>query len=165
MAVNTARDHLRVLEDEGLIRGAPRQQGTRGRPSVVFHAVREASSNVRASERIDGARDRGTLMRAVIGGGTGLTAQELAQIDVVWEHLDDAGLEPEIDETGLTFDLKPCHFHRLVPDDRALLCSVHACLVRDVLSQVGGPLEVQRLDPFVTANKCQLVLESPPSAG
>ena len=157
--LNTARDHLRVLEVEGLIRGETRRAGGRGRPPLVFHPVREAASNSAAGERVAAARRRGSLLRAALGTAQAEVDSAVAQLDVIYEHLDDVGLEPVIDEDALTFELTPCRFHDLIDVDQSLVCSMHAGLVRDVLRQVDGPLALRRLDPFVTAHQCRLVLE------
>lgn len=158
LPVNTARDHLRVLEDEGLIRGEQVSTGTRGRPPIVFHSVREPASNRVAEYRVVGARKRGDLLRAATAAPDCGDAAVQAQLDVLYEHFDDAGLQPEIDEEQLSFALAPCNYHGAIEVDQALVCSVHARLVGDVLKQVDGPLALKRLDPFVTPHRCALQL-------
>jgi predicted ArsR family transcriptional regulator len=166
LPLNTARDHLRVLEGEGLVRGEARATGTRGRPPLVFHPVREVGSNAAARERIVGARRRGALLRAATGAGAAASDDgAVAQLDVLYEHLDDAGLEPVVDEGALTVDLTPCPYHDLIDVDQALVCSMHARLAGDVLRQVDGPLALQRLDPFVTEHRCRMVLARRGKAG
>lgn len=156
--LNTARDHLRVLEDEGLIWGETSHAGGRGRPRVVFSPVLDATSSAAAQTRVEGARTRGRMLRAVAGDDSRLDSEALRQVDVLYEHLDDAGLNPIVDEDALRFDLAPCRYHGLLNTDQELVCGVHAQLVRDVLHQGDGPLEVLRLDPFVTTHTCQLLL-------
>jgi predicted ArsR family transcriptional regulator len=157
--LNTVRDHLRVLEDEGLIRTETQRSGGRGRPPVVFHPVREAPSGTVARRRVDGAHERGRMLRAVTADvAPPLGEEALRQVDVLYEHLDDAGLNPVVDEGALRFDLAPCRYHGLLAEDQALVCDVHAQLVRDVLQLSDGPLEMQRLDPFVTPQQCRLLL-------
>lgn len=156
---NTVRDHLQVLEREGLIRGEAMPTRSRGRPPIGFHPVQDAATSAAAGERIAAARRRGELLRAATGAGdAGLDPAALTQLDVLYEHLDDAGLEPEVDERELTFELAPCRYHGLIDDDMALVCSVHAGLVRDVLRQTGGPLALERLQPFVTEHRCRVAL-------
>lgn len=157
--LNTARDHLHVLQDEGLIRSESVHRGGRGRPSIAYHPVLEATSSEPAERRVTGAKERGALLRAV----TDVAGQELgtaaaAQLDVLYEHLDDAGLDPRNDEDPLTFELNPCRYEDLLGEDQPLVCSVHSCLVRDVLLQVDGPLRVKELQPFVTEHRCRLML-------
>jgi predicted ArsR family transcriptional regulator len=159
--LNTVRDHLRVLEDEGLIRSETLQVGVRGRPPVVFHPVRESASSDAASARVEGAETRGRMLRAVTrSDAPPLPADAARQLDVLYEHLDDAGLDPAVDETTLSFDLAPCRYHDMIDEDRALVCGVHARLVQDVLLHTEGPLELERPEPFVTAHHCRLLLTS-----
>ncbi|MDF2559982.1 MAG: hypothetical protein K0R99_1428 [Microbacterium sp.] len=87
-----------------------------------------------------------------------LEPDALRQVDVLYEHLDDAGLNPVVDEKALRFDLTPCRYHDLLDVDQELVCGVHAQLVRDVLRHGDGPLEVKRLEPLVTNHTCQLFL-------
>ena len=162
--LNTVRDHLRVLEDEGLIRSETVQVGVRGRPPVVFHPVRESASSDAASARVEGAEARGRMLRAVTRSeGPELPADAARQLDVLYEHLDDAGLDPAVDEKTLSFDLAPCRYHDMIDEDRALVCGVHARLVQDVLLHTEGPLELERLEPFVTAHHCRLLLTTRPA--
>ena len=151
--LNTARDHLRVLEDEGLIRSESIGTGHRGRPPVVFHPVREVSSSPAAQARVDGAHARGRMLRAVTTVAPDLGDEALRQVDVLYEHLDDAGLDPVVDEESLRFDLAPCRYRGVLAEDQALVCAVHAQQVRDVLPLGGGPREMRRLDPFVTPHQ------------
>jgi predicted ArsR family transcriptional regulator len=157
--LNTVRDHLRVLEVEGLIRSETLHRGSRGRPPVVFHPVRDASSSAVARTRVEGASARGRMLRAVTAGASPTLGPEaLRQIDALYEHLEDAGLSPVVGEEELRFDLAPCRYHSVLEKDQALVCGVHAQLVRDVLRHSDGPLEMQRLDPFVTSHSCRLLL-------
>ena len=157
--LNTVRDHLRVLEDEGLIRSETLQVGVRGRPPVVFHPVRDAVTNEAATARVEGAEARGRMLRAVTKSDpVPLAPPAVRQLDVLYEHLDDAGLEPAVDESTLTFDLSPCRYHDMIDEDRALVCGVHARLVQDVLLHTDGPLKMAKLEPFVTAHHCRLRL-------
>jgi predicted ArsR family transcriptional regulator len=158
MPLNTVRDHLHVLEQEGLIRGEAVHGGGRGRPPVEYHPVQEAATSPAADGRVTGARERGSKLRAATGVPSGPDAAATAQLDVLYEHLDDAGLDPAVDEQSLTFELAPCRYHDMIDDDQALVCAVHARLVGDVLRQVDGPLAMKRLDPFITAHSCVLQL-------
>jgi len=161
IALNTVRDHLAVLEDEGLIRRETVRTHTRGRPPIVFHPVSDAAATAAANARVEGARGRGALLRAVTDGGdTARLGPEAAlQLDVLYEHLDDVGLEPDPGEDPLQFDLAPCRFHELINAERSTVCALHARLVADVLRQVDGPVMLARLEPFVTPHRCRLLLK------
>lgn len=158
MPLNTARDHLWVLEDEGLIRGERVSTGTRGRPPIVYHPVREPGSNPAAEDRTAEALKRGALLRATTAAPAAHDRAAQAQIDVLYEHFDDAGLQPHVDDEALSFELAPCNYHDAIETDQSLVCSVHARLVGDVLRQVAGPLALKRLEPFVTPHRCRLQL-------
>ncbi|MGX1694265.1 helix-turn-helix domain-containing protein [Microbacterium keratanolyticum] len=45
MPLNTARDHLRALENDGLIRSETAHVSTRGRPPIIFFPVREVTTS------------------------------------------------------------------------------------------------------------------------
>lgn len=159
--VNTAREHLRVLEDEGLVHSEPQPTGSRGRPPIAFHPVRSAETSPEAARRVAAATTSGDALRRLapdLDAGTTLGADAAHQLDTLYEHLEDAGLEPQLDQSELTMTLAPCPYLRAVEEDRPLVCAVHARLVHDVLAQVPGPIELRRLDPFVTAHSCVIAL-------
>ena len=159
--VNTARDHLRVLEEEGLVVRAPVETGRRGRPPMGYSPVTRAEHNPEAQRRAGDARSRGSMLRSVepdLDHSDDLGDDAVHQLDALYEHLDDAGLEPDVDERDLTVGLVPCLYQELIDTDRPLVCSVHAKLVRHQLEQVAGPLELRRLHPFVGPDRCVLVL-------
>src|SRR5699024_12477563 len=81
-----------------------------------------------------------------------------AQFDVLYEHLDDSGMEPEPDDEELRISLAPCPHNRMVGEDRAMACGVHANLVRDLLKPVPGPRELDRLQPYVHSAAIRILL-------
>lgn len=160
--VNTARDHLRVLEDEGFITATPVDTGRRGRPPMQYHPVDDVDHSPTARERAAEASARGQLLRRIspeLDHGEELPDDALHQLDVLYEHLDDVGMAPVIDHERLTVDVTPCIYQELLAQDRPAVCSVHAKLVRQHLEQIDGPLKLRRLHPFTTAHSCLLVLE------
>ncbi|WP_192497125.1 helix-turn-helix domain-containing protein [Gulosibacter chungangensis] len=157
--INTARDHMRVLEDEGLVSSAPIETGRRGRPPVVYSPVRDVDDSAEASRRVQDATARGDLLRRVQPDLRGtLDPVGLHQLDTLYEHLDDVGLEPEVNHRTLTVGLKPCRYEPLIHEERPVVCAVHAKLVRDQLQHVEGPLELRRLHPYVGPERCEIVL-------
>lgn len=161
---NTLRDHVRVLEAEGIIRSEPEHRGTRGRPRALYYPVDAATENEAAQKRVDEAKRRGDLLRRVMpSAAPDLEPAAMHQIDALYEHLDDVGLDPDIDERRLEVSLRPCEFHTLVEGHREVLCRVHEGLVRDVLERAGGPVEVDRLLPLVTEHRCELLLRLRPA--
>ncbi|MDI3331654.1 MAG: winged helix-turn-helix transcriptional regulator [Micrococcus sp.] len=161
LPLNTARDHLRVLENEGLIASGPVETGRPGRPPKGYSPVRNPEHNAVAERRTAQARTRGDRLRGLdpaLDHSAALGQEAVHQLDALYEHLEDAGLEPEIDEQNLTVGLLPCLYEQMIDEERPLVCSVHATLVRDQLEQVPGPLQLRSLHPFVGANRCMLVL-------
>ncbi|MFW6600133.1 helix-turn-helix transcriptional regulator [Propionibacteriaceae bacterium Y2011] len=157
---NTVWDHLKVLVAEGLVASASKPTGARGRPPKVYYPVDDPERNAVALDRVERARRNGDLLRRLYPTSTASTgARELSpeavqQLDMVYEHLDDTGLDPVVDEANLAATLVPCPYHRIVAEDQQLACSVHARLLQDILAQVPGPLELDELQPFVTPRTC-----------
>ena len=159
--INTARDHLGVLEAEGFVFSAPVETGKRGRPPMGYWPVQRSEHSPTAQERIEEAGARGDMLRRIapeVGYDPDLAQPAQHQLDVLYEHLDDAGMEPVIDSENLTVQVKPCVYQNLLDADCSEVCSVHAKLVRQQLEHVDGPLELRRLHPFTTQHSCLLVL-------
>ncbi|MDR6866335.1 putative ArsR family transcriptional regulator [Microbacterium resistens] len=166
--LNTVRDHLRVLVEEGFVHAEPEHRPSRGRPPLGYHPVRDVTASAEAAARVDGARRRGELLRAVTGERleeTDAERPQREQLDVLYEHFEDAGLQPTIDERSLVVDLVPCRYYDQLDEDRAVVCAVHARLATDVLRQAGGPLALRRVEPFVAPHRCRLTLGAAPSSG
>lgn len=161
LPLNTARDHLRVLEDEGLVARAPVETGRRGRPPNGYSPVRRTEHSLVAEQRARAAQERGKALRGLdpeLDHRATLGDDAVHQLDALYEHLEDAGMEPELDDRELTITLLPCLYEKMIDAERPAVCSVHARLVRDQLEQIPGPLELRRLHPFVGPERCVLVL-------
>lgn len=156
---NTLRDHLKVLSAEGVVRSETERRAGRGRPRLVYFTVNAATKNEIAQNRVDDAKRRGDLLRRVMPTEpVDLDADAVHQLDALYEHLDAVGLTPELDEAGLSVQMTPCPFHKLIAEHPETICNVHEGLVRDVLLRAGGPVEVDQLLPFVTPHACILRL-------
>ncbi len=157
---NTLRDHARVLVDEGLIRTEVEHRPSRGRPRNVYFPVDAATENEVAQHRVDEAKRHGDLLRQITPIDTGgLDAESLHQLDALYEHLDDVGLQPEMDEGSMSIDIRPCQFHAIIQDYKEVVCRVHEGLIRDVLDRAGGPIAMDRLLPLITPHTCRLELQ------
>src|SRR5690606_35762601 len=101
--------------------------------------------------RVQQAAQHGDLLRRmnVDTATPGLDDDALHQIDALYEHLDDSGFQPQLDDE-LRIDLIPCPYSTLVDSDQELVCRVHARLISDTLSQVPGPVELTLLEPRLT---------------
>lgn len=159
--INTAREHLRVLEDEGLVTSRPVATGARGRPPAAFHPVDRPTANPHADRRVTEATAQGDLLRRIspeLDHSPRLGTAAVHQLDALYSHLEDVGLEPDLDEEALTFRLRPCRFHRMIDEHGTMVCDVHTSLVTKQLAQTPGPLGVDRVEPFVTPHRCDLIL-------
>jgi len=156
---NTVRDHLVVLESEGLVTRQTRHVGTRGRPPESYHPVRQADCNPAAARRVEQAARNGDLLRRMnAAAAPELDDDALHQLDALYEHLDDSGFEPELDDASLEIDLVPCPFATLVDSEQELVCRVHSQLIVDTLSQVPGPVRLTLLEPRLTRELCRVHL-------
>lgn len=161
LRLSTTRDHLTVLEEEGLIVAEPIPTGRRGRPPMGFSPVRTAQQSATARRRVAEARHRGEQLRRLhpdLEAGPALDERAQHQLDTLYEHLDDAGLEPDMDSSALKVSLIPCLYEDMIDAERPAVCSVHAKLVRQQLEQVDGPVRLRRLRPFVGPRRCELML-------
>lgn len=161
--INTARDHLRVLEDEGLIVSRPIATGVRGRPPVVFDPVQQRGVNRHADLRAVESQTNSALMRRIypaLDRGSNLPDDAQRQIDTLYTHLEDVGLKPDLDDDSLGITVAPCAYYDLIDGEKSAVCSVHARLIQDQLSQVPGPLRMIKLRPFVTPHECRVLLEA-----
>lgn len=163
--INTARDHLNVLIDEGFVCLEQVSTGSRGRPPMVYRPVDDPETNEAARERIIRAQEHRRLLESVTQGRGAqpsqlddLSEDARAQFDLIYEHLDDSGMEPVPDDEEMRIALAPCPHYRLVGEDRKIACGMHANLVRNLLHQVPGPLELDRLLPFTSTDTCQILL-------
>jgi len=164
--VNTLRDHLRVLESEGLVRSEIEHTGRRGRPRLRFSPVLPTEPNEVEDRRLQEAIRQGELMRAVLPATrSGLPLAATHQLDALVHHLDDVGLRPKVDEKALTVELFPCRFHVLLTDDQSVICRVHEELMRSVLARAGGPVEIDHVTAFSTTRPCRVRLRLREEAG
>lgn len=160
--LNTTREHLAVLEAEGLVQSLTLVTGVRGRPPVAFHPVTDLDDNAAARERAEGATERGKILRRLepdLDRSDELGDAAVAQLDALYEHLEDIGLEPQPDDSQLRVDVAPCRYAFAIKTERALVCSVHIQLLKQQLQQVPGPIRLRSVKPFVTPTRCEIALE------
>lgn len=160
---NTLRDHVRVLTSEGIIRSEVEHRAMRGRPRALFYPMDAGVENEAAQRRIEQAKKHGDLLGRIMpetesDPELALEPDAVHQLDALYEHLDEVGLDPRVAERDLEVALRPCAFHTLVDNHREALCRVHEGLIREVLDRAGGPVEIDRLLPLVSAHRCELVL-------
>lgn len=88
----------------------------------------------------------------------GPTPPEWAQMAALEQHFEELGFEPEADLGADQVHLRRCPVRDLACARTEIVCSVHLGLARGVLANVDGPLEADRLEPFVDHDHCVLHL-------
>ena len=176
--VTTARFHLDHLEQAGLVRRNTEGRKRRGRPRLLYEAVRDVAREETSQQQLIGvlagalaqrhdesgrndAIDAGrTWGRAFLRGRTGNDDGQDRLVDV----LDQLGFKPESD--GETITLRGCPFRSAAREFPHVVCSVHDGLIREVLGEKRSLTGV-RLLPFVQPDVCVIELNrgSVPAAG
>lgn len=155
MPESTVRDHLRVLSNGGLVVSEREPRTTRGRPRTLFVAAEHAGRSAHGREVTERALRLGQAYRAVV-------LQEEAgdddgQLDVLDDHLDRLGFEPEpAGSLALRLQCPAMDLFRTLGPE--VLCAVHLAVIEDVLTRSPGPLVVDRLVPAPPTD-CRLSLE------
>lgn len=164
--VNTARDHLATLEDEGLVFRTPIATGRRGRPPVVYRPVTDVEQNPAARQYLALARRESRALHHLApetDRSAALGDDAARQFDAVETHLADAGLGPVVaaggsGDDGVTIALSPCHYGAAIDADIDAVCAVHERLIRTTLEQTPGPMRLGGIEPFVEPGVCRLRL-------
>lgn len=182
--VNTIRGHLDLLEQARLVERHPERRATPGRPRILFTAApRDArsptgegyrflaeilstwiaeSSNVPA---VDAERAGERWGRHLARDTKGPVSVERA-IEQMMTTFAELGFQPERADTGdaegsrTVLLLHDCPFRDLAREQSNIVCSVHAGLLRGMLSELGGGVTLDELRPFVEPSLCIASLES-----
>ena len=167
---NTARWHLGILADAGLVDSAPGPNGTPGRPRTVYRATAEATEGGRDEYRLLATMLTASLSTLEDGGERATAAGEawgrylvrrplpLARIgddaakDEVVALLDEQGFATE--SCGEEIHLKRCPFPELAETHPEIVCGAHRGLIDGALDELGSDLRVDRLDVFVRPDLC-----------
>ncbi|HEY5223337.1 MAG TPA: helix-turn-helix domain-containing protein [Microbacteriaceae bacterium] len=183
--VTTARFHLEHLERAGLVSRSTQRAGGRGRPRIMFEAVRmqrddealrqlsEVLVDALAHDSDGGqrrARDAGERWAANYADETADPSVDAAEPIVrIFGQL---GFEPELgfeSELGLAsspgdanaarvINLHGCPFRDLAVEHPDVVCSAHRGLLEGALSRLGHDRDTAALRPFVEAHLCQVRL-------
>ncbi len=164
---NTVREHLDRLVEARFATRSVESRGTRGRPRILYGAVRRAAGatlddRLREGltriflEDLGAAGDPdGRVDGALAPAAADDERRQLAALEV---HLEDLGLEPDPAPGGRAVALRPCPFVALARERTELTCAVHLDVIKGVLDAAGGPLTADRLEPFVQPQRCLLHL-------
>ena len=148
------RDHLLRVVLEGY--GGDALTSAKAAEQAGEAWARENAESCRAS-----ARDADGDAPAAAGGTPAAAGAHQAawrQLAVLETHLEDLGLDPELDPDGRRVHLRDCPFLPLARERTEMVCSVHLGVVRGVLACEDGPVRAERLEPFVGPGHCILHL-------
>jgi len=166
---NTARWHLGILADAGLVDARPERHG-RGRPSIVYRLTAEAAARGRDEYRLLATMLTGLAAEAPEGEarayetgrrwGRYLVEQpppnrrtgERDALETVVDLLDEQGFAAAIEEGEVC--MRRCPFYALAETNPEIVCTMHRGLIDGALEQVGARSRVERLDVFVEPSLC-----------
>lgn len=155
--VTTVRFHLERLAADGRVAGAAVPTGGRGRPHVVFRAVRlpDARAGMLAALAEAAAGDGPVSERAQRAGerwAAGLDLGSGGVVDALADVFAQLGFAPERTEGGLT--LRACPFLDDARRHPEVVCGVHRGLAEGIARRTGGAVELR---PF-QGDVCVLVV-------
>lgn len=170
---NTAREHLRLLVDAGLVTcelAPPRGRGRPGFRYSVDRAATDVADDPRPYAQLaavladqlastphpaEAATEAGHRWgRAMTPGAEPARTSAEAMARLV-RLLDDAGFEPDPPENAEgPIRLRRCPFGRLAVDRERVVCGVHLGLMRGALESMRAPLQATGLEPFVRPDLC-----------
>jgi predicted ArsR family transcriptional regulator len=184
---NTVRFHLDALIDTGRVERLLGDIAGPGRPPTVYRASRSMSRHGPTNYRL--LATMLTAHLAATARNPAKTATELGRgwgpslidppapgaratkpaavtksevLTQVVAALDELGFEPEQHNGGRSTQirLRHCPFLDLVGDHGNVICSLHLGLMQGAMTQLNGPITVDRLDPFVEPDLCVAHLAS-----
>ena len=172
---STARQHLEILVEAGLVVRKSEARTVRGRPRVIYRKSERTKSGGGDGYHLLAAilasmiesslrRPAGAAEAAGRAWGRSLTerARPLAHPRRreaerrVVELLSQLGFEPELaaGREGRRILLHRCPFLDLATEHRAVICSAHLGLVKGALEELGLPADGTTLEPLVTPTLC-----------
>lgn len=171
---NTIRFHLDALVRAQRVEQLIGDTAGPGRPPVLFRASRRMDpagptnyrlvadilSNHFASSTDDPAAAAAELGRS---WGPSLVEQrprralsKTQSVVQLVDVLDDLGFKPEPSSgrRATAIRLRHCPFHDLVDTHGEMICALHLGLMQGALTEMRGPVTVDRLDPLVEPDLC-----------
>lgn len=165
---NTVRFHLEKLVAAGRVEVALQDRGGPGRPPQRFRVVpgmdpagprryhllaeilvRELSENPNAAARAESA---GRAWGSRLAGQNGADSP-VGRLVSLLDQLGFAPAPPEVANPS-TIALTSCPFLELVEIGPGLVCQVHLGLMRGAFSASSSTVNVDRLEPFATPDRC-----------
>jgi predicted ArsR family transcriptional regulator len=172
---NTVRFHLDGLLGVGLVERSTEERTRPGRPRTLYNAPGDQPPAGRRSYRLlaqiladylaaHSARPERTAQAAGEEWGRRVLERPapLRRVDATAATrqltyvLEDIGFAPEAVTRGRRREilLHHCPFREAAERDASVVCAVHLGLMRGALAEIGAPLRVTGLDPFVEPRLC-----------
>ncbi|MFI5566872.1 helix-turn-helix transcriptional regulator [Streptomyces sp. NPDC051740] len=179
--VNTVREHLDALVDDGLAARERSAPAGRGRPAWRYRARPPQESPAREyaglaavlAARIarTSTDPRGEALAAGEDWGRVLTAGQEPSADPrearerLLDLLGEIGFAPEADAEAREVRLPRCPFVETAREHPGVICGVHEGLARAALGALGENSQEIELLPFAEPGACRLHLNTPPAPG
>lgn len=178
---NTVRFHLDTLIEQGRVEVADHDHKGRGRPALLFRAVRQmdrggtrrfqllaeiltiglAADADGSAKALAAGRAWGQRLRPLEDQEKPVDTEE--SVDHLVDMLDDLGFEPERIEAGngeTRLGLRHCPFLELAESCTDVVCPIHLGLMQGALEAWDAPVAVERLDAFAEPDLCLAHLTS-----
>jgi predicted ArsR family transcriptional regulator len=175
---NTVRFHLDTLVSGGRVEHAETDHKGRGRPALMFQAVRQmdrggtrhyrllaeiltlgfAADSDPGSKALAAGRAWGERLKPLPDAAKPVDATE--SVDQLIDLLDELGFAPERHESEAVLDgdmqvrLRHCPFLELAESRTDVVCPIHLGLMQGALDTWDAPVEVGRLDAFAEPDLC-----------
>jgi predicted ArsR family transcriptional regulator len=172
---NTARSHLRVLTEAGLVWARREERTGPGRPRLLYQAAAEPSDE----RALAGYRLLLQILASSLGSQpdpstraenagqawgahlvrkpppfTSISKRET--LDEIVRLHEQHGFKAELRQTdsGQKLILKGCPFQEVATTYQTVVCSVHLGLIRGALAELQTGVEADRLEPFAEPGAC-----------
>ncbi|WP_420108491.1 helix-turn-helix transcriptional regulator [Mycolicibacter arupensis] len=173
---NTVRFHLDTLVEEGRVEHTEPDHKGRGRPALMFRAVRQmdrggtrrfrllaeilaiglAADSDPSGKALAAGRAWGQRLRPLGHAAGPVDAED--STGYLREMLDELGFESErlaADSSGEDqLGLRHCPFLELAETSTHVVCPIHLGLMQGALEAWDSPVTVERLDPFARPDLC-----------
>lgn len=169
---NTVRFHLDTLLANGQVERVEVQHRTPGRPPQLFRAVTGmdpagprsyrllaeilASTLAAEPDRVERAVEAGREWGRQHGDSRPNVPED--PVGRLVALLDEIGFAPELDDKKRRVNLRHCPFLELATERPEVACPIHLGLMQGAMQAWGSPVTVERLDSFVTPDRCVATL-------
>ncbi|TNY36291.1 helix-turn-helix transcriptional regulator [Thermomonospora catenispora] len=176
---NTVRGHLAQLAEHGYVHGEPEDRQRPGRPRLLYSVTGKRAEGERRNYRLlaealiaylveqDEERAAATAAgrsygRRLVHRDPGVETDAEAGVRQIVDLLAEIGFQPRLSPDGARIDLHHCPFRELAERHPDAVCGMHLGIMRGALAELGAPVEVAALLPFVTPGRCEARLRRPP---